>query len=278
MKKISSFLLFVVITLFFLAACNGNSDTAGKTEEPRIMVIREENVDYKSDTTNMHGTIAYDRSTNKKRPVVLVIPEWWGLNDYTKSRAKQLAALGYLAMAVDMYGEGKTADNPGLAQQLSTPFYENPQFAKSRFDAALAKIKTNPMADTNQIAAIGYCFGGGMVLNMARLGESLSGVVSFHGSLVGTPADKNLLKTPVLVCNGEADKFVKPEEVAMFKKQMDSIGAYYTFKSYPGASHAFSNPDATAVGKKFSIPIEYNAAADTASWNEMKAFFIKIFK
>jgi len=278
MKKFSIIHAFPVGLLFLLGACNNNTNSMGKNENAVKPVVKEEAVSYKSDTTTMNSFIAYDTAISSKRPVVLVIPEWWGLNDYARGRAKQLAELGYLAMAVDIYGEGKTADNPALATEMSTPFYKDPAFAKSRFDAALAKIKANPLADTNQVAAIGYCFGGGIVLNMARLGENLSGVVSFHGSLVGVPADKNLLKTPVLVCHGDDDQFVKPEEVALFKKQMDSISAFYTFRSYPGATHAFTNPKATELGKKFSIPIAYNAAADSASWIEMKTFFRKIFK
>lgn len=278
MKKFRYILVLSTGMLFLLIACNNNSNTNAKANGAAKPVIKEENINYPADTGTMHSFIAYDASAGKKMPVVLVLPEWWGLNDYTRSRAKQLAALGYLAMAVDMYGEGKTADNPDLAGKMSSAFYQNPSYAKGRFDAALAKIKTNPMADTNQVAAIGYCFGGGIVLNMARLGENLSGVVSFHGGLVGVPADKNLLKTPILVCHGEADQFVKPAEVILFKKQLDSIGAFYTFKSYPGAMHAFTNPTATAMGKKFSLPIEYNAAADTASWNDMKVFFGKIFR
>ncbi len=200
------------------------------------------------------------------------------LNDYVKNRAKQLADLGYLAMAVDMYGDGKMGNNPDEAGKLAMPFYTNPAMAKSRFDAALAKIKTYTQADTAKIAAIGYCFGGAMVLNVARLGENLNGVVSFHGGLVSTPADKNLLKAKILVCHGSDDQFVKPEEVATFKKQMDSIGADYAFKQYAGATHAFSNPAATEMGQKFKIPIAYNAAADSTSWNDMKDFFAKIFK
>jgi dienelactone hydrolase len=150
--------------------------------------------------------------------------------------------------------------------------------AKSRFEAALAKIKTYSQADTAKIAAIGYCFGGAMVLNMARMGERLNGVISFHGNLAGLPADKNLLKAKVLVCHGADDQFVSADEVATFKKQMDSIGADYSFKQYAGATHAFTNPGATAMGLQFKIPIAYNAAADSASWNDMKDFFEKIFK
>ena len=281
MKVFKAGIVAAAATLVLATACNSNetkqtNDTASEKAAP--MQIKEEAVSYSADTVNMNGFVAYDASTDKKRPVVLVVHEWWGLNDYTKSRAKQLAELGYLAMAVDFYGNGQQADNPDMAGKLATPFYSNPAMAKARFDAALAKVKTMPMADTNNIAAIGYCFGGAQVLNMARLGSPLKGVVSFHGNLVGAPADKNLLKANVLVCHGEADPFVPQAEVDQFKKQMDSIGAPYTFKGYAGAKHAFTNPGATEVGQKFSIPIAYNAAADTASWNDMKAFFSNIFK
>ena len=235
-------------------------------------------VEYKSGGITLKGYIAYDNSIKGKRPGVIVIHEWWGLNDYVKSRARQLAKLGYLAIAVDLYGDGKLADNPERAGQLAGPFYQNPLMAKNRFDAALVKIKKYTIADTTRIAAIGYCFGGGMVLNIARLGENLKGVVSFHGSLIGAPLDKNLLKANILICHGETDQFVKSDEVSKFKKQMDSIGAVYTFKSYPNATHAFSNPNATAMGKKFAIPIAYNAQADTASWEDMKSFFGEILK
>ncbi len=241
-------------------------------------MIKEENVGYQSDSARLNGFVAYDSGSSAKRPVILIIHEWWGLNDYTKSRARQLASLGYLAFAIDMYGDGKMGNNPDEAGKLATPFYTNPAMAKARFDAALAKIKTYAQADTGKIAAIGYCFGGAMVLNMARLGEPLKGVVSFHGNLVGVPADKALLKAKILVCHGADDQFVKPEEVAVFKKQMDSIGADYTFKSYPGSTHAFTNPNATKLGEQFKMPIAYNAAADTASWKDMQDFFGRIFK
>jgi dienelactone hydrolase len=206
------------------------------------------------------------------------VHEWWGLNDYIKRRAKMLAEMGYIAMAVDMYGNGRMGNDPGTAQALAMPFYMYPDMTKKHFDAALEEIKKNPNVDQGKIAGIGYCFGGGILLNLARMGEPLNGVVSFHGNLVGTPADKNLTKAEILVCHGEADSFVPKEQVDMFKKQLDSIGKSYTFKSYPGATHAFTNPDATETGKKFKMPIEYNAAADTASWNDMKEFFGRIFQ
>ncbi len=254
-------------------ACN----STGEKKDSKVS-IKEETVTYECDSLSMKGFVAYDESTKAKRPLVMVIHEWWGLNDYTRIRVRQLASLGYIAFAVDMFGDGKTADNPTDATSLSSPFYNNPALAKSRFDAALAKAKSYPEADTSKIALIGYCFGGGMALNIARLGEDLKGVVSFHGTLLGVPTDKNLLKADLLICQGGADKFVSPEQVSQFKHEMDSAGINYTFKSYPDAMHAFSNPNATENGKKFNLPIAYNAAADTASWKDMNEFFGKIFK
>lgn len=275
--------MFIMAVFFRLLSCNNNNSSTEKNNtmdstSNAISHIKGIPVSYSDGNLTMNGFIAYDSTSEAARPVVLVIPEWWGVTDYTRSRASKLAALGYFAMTVDMYGNGAVADDPATAQKLSTPFYTNFNLGKGRIDAALAKAKTYQQADTSQVAAIGYCFGGAQVLNAVRLGENFKGVVSFHGNLVGAPAVKDLLKAPILVCHGEDDQFVKTEEVAEFKKQMDSIGAVYTFKSYPGATHAFTNPGATEIGKKFNMPIAYNAAADTASWNEMKTFFKKIFK
>jgi dienelactone hydrolase len=273
MKPIRYIQIVAISALLLSTACNMNGEL--KTSRSSI---KEENITYQADNVTMKGFVAYDDSSKAKRPVVLIVPEWWGLNDYVKGRAKQLASLGYLAIAIDMYGDGKTGANPEEAGKLATPLYQDPEMAKRRFDAALNKIKLYPVADNSKIAAIGYCFGGSMVLNIARLGEDLKGVVSFHGGLKGVPADKNKIKADILVCHGDSDKFVGPAEVASFRHDMDSIGASYTFITYPNATHAFTNPEATANGKKFSMPIEYNAAADTASWNDMKVFFAKIFK
>ena len=268
--------------IFCTASCNNNNSTTSATTTTDTMQhpvsVKTENVDYTGDGVTMKGFAAWNDSLKGPLPVVIIVHEWWGLTDYPRMRAKQLAELGYLAFAIDMYGDGKTAESPDSAQKISSPFYANLRMSQARFDAALAKIKTFPNADTNRIAAIGYCFGGGMVLNMARLGEPLKGVVSFHGNLMGAPADKNLLKAEILVCHGDSDKFVLPAEVAAFKKQMDSVGAKYAFKHYANATHAFTNPMATEKGKKYNMPIEYNAAADTASFNDMKEFLGRIFE
>jgi dienelactone hydrolase len=240
--------------------------------------IKEENITYVADGVTMKGFIAYDNDMKGKRPAILVVPEWWGLNDYPKNRARQLASLGYIAMAVDMYGNGKIAADPKEAQALAGTFYQNPRLGKTRLDAAIKRIKEYQQADPARVAAIGYCFGGSVVLNSAKLGSDLIGVVSFHGGLAGVKPDKNLLKAKILVCHGGSDKFISQHDVDVFKNQLDSVGANYTFKVYPNATHAFTNPEATATGKKFNMPIEYNPEADKNSWNDMKTFFATLFK
>lgn len=244
-------------------------------KEPKL---KEETVTYKLDSSTRNNFVVYDENIEGKRPAVLVIHEWWGLNDYAKMRARELAKLGYIAMAVDMYGDNKMGDDPTAAQNLATPFYMKPETAKPIFDAALNRLKEFAQTDTNKVAAIGYCFGGAQVLNLAKMGEDLKGVVSFHGNLTAMPPNKDLMKAQVLVCHGAIDQFVPQTEVDLFKKQMDSVGAKYTLKMYEGATHSFTNPNATAMGEKFKMPIQYNAAADTASWKDMKDFFHRIFQ
>lgn len=281
------FLLAGIACLF--SACN-NSDSSSSTKDSTIAKtdsamngtatspsLKEESVTYTDNGVTMNGYLVYDANKQGRRPGIIVVHEWWGLNDYPKMRARKLAELGYVAMAVDMYGNGKIADNPTDAGKMSTPFYQNLKMTKSRFDAALNKLKTYNEVDTSNIAAIGYCFGGGVVLNVARMGDDLKGVVSFHGSLMNVPASKGL-QTKFLVCHGAADQFVSQKDVEQFRKEMDSIGADYSIKQYPDATHAFTNPASTEVGEKFKMPIKYNAQADSASWNDMKDFFGRIFR
>jgi dienelactone hydrolase len=274
-------LTLIMCSIFSEACTNKSSNVKEETNKDSAAVttvaIKEDAISYTVDGKNFTGYVVYDSANKNKRAGVLVVHEWWGLTDYPRSRARQLAELGYIAMAVDMYGEGKTADDPKGAQELATPFYQNPQLAKTRLDAAINKLKTYAQTDKENIAAIGYCYGGFVALNAAKLGADLKGVVSFHGNLSGAPINKDLLKAKILVCHGEADDFVN-KEVEPFKKAMDSAGVDYTFKSYPNATHAFTNPAATQKGKKFKMPIAYNAAADSASWNDMKNFFNRIFK
>lgn len=287
MKLLKPTFTLLLASAFAAFSCNNEAGNNEKNTDNKkdssiasavdTAAIKEEPVTYSANGTTLKGFVAYDTAKQGKRPIVLVVPEWWGLTEYPRMRAKELAQLGYFAMAVDMYGNGKIADNPDEAQKATAPFYTNPQEGKARIDAALAKAKTFPQADTSQTAAIGYCFGGSMVLNAAKLGSDFDGVVSFHGGLEGVPPHKDLLKAKILVCQGGADSFVPQAQVEAFKKSMDSIGADYTFKVYPNATHAFTNPNADKYAEKFNMPIHYNPAADSASWNDMKDFFGKIF-
>jgi dienelactone hydrolase len=240
--------------------------------------IKTDSVIYTFNGKSSKGFIAYDENRKEKLPIVVIIPEWWGLTDYIRSRAKQLAGLGYFAIGADLFGDGKTAANPDEAMAFTKPFYTNPELTRPAVEAAIAKAATFPQADTSRIAAIGYCFGGFVVLNAAKLGAPLAAVVSFHGGLGGLQPKKGLIKGDILVCQGGADPFVPETEQAAFKKSMDSVGARYTFISYPGALHAFSNPNATALGQKFKLPIAYNAAADTASWKDMQKLLLTALK
>lgn len=283
MKQFSAAVMVLFFATGLLSCGNQQAKTPSETkdsamkEETTKANIKEDAVSYTAGNVKLKGYVAYDENMQGPRPVVLVVPEWWGLTDYPRMRAKMLAEMGYLAMAVDMYGDGKIANNPDEAQKAAMPFYQNPQLGKERLDAALAKAKTLPQADPSKAVAIGYCFGGSMVLNYGKLGAPVLGVVSFHGGLQGVPPQKGT-KTQFLVCNGGADSFVPQDQVAAFRKSMDSAGIAYTFKTYEGATHAFTNPDATKKGEEFKMPIRYNGAADTASWNDMKAFFSTILK
>jgi dienelactone hydrolase len=262
----------------FLTVLIMTSIISGFAEKTAVPRIKEENVSYTIGKKVFKGYVAYDENKKGKRPAVLIVHEWWGLTDYPKMRARQLAKLGYIAFAVDMFGDGKTAANPTEAQAMTGPFYADPQLAKTELEAALIKLKQFKETDPANIFAIGYCFGGSVVLNAAKLGLDLKGVVSFHGGLKGVPADKKLLKANILVCHGGSDKFVSEDDIRIFKHQLDSIKADYQFIVYPNAVHAYTNPAATELGKKFNMPIEYNQKADIDSWNDMKSFFKSLIK
>lgn len=243
--------------------------------EPRIT---GKTVEYNAQGMVMKGYLAYDENIQGKRPGVLVVHEWWGLNDYARKRAQMIAELGYVALAIDMYGEGKQAVDPQDAGKLSSEVMKNFDIAKARFAAAMDFLKQQPIVDITRIAAIGYCFGGGVVLNMARQGVDLRGVASFHGGLTAVkPAQPGIIKVNILVLNGAADQFNTPEQIKAFEQEMKAAGADFKLISYPGAMHSFTNPEATALGERFNMPIAYNAAADRESWDELKKFLKTIF-
>jgi dienelactone hydrolase len=242
-----------------------------------IHSIKTEEIIYNSNKGQSNGFVAYDENKKGMLPVVIIVHEWWGLNDYAKSRAVKIAELGYFAFAADLFGNGKTAADPEEARALTKFYYSNPENTLEPIEDAIAKVATFRQADISKIAAMGYCFGGFVVVNADKLGAPLKGVVSFHGRLVGVQPQKDVIKGKILICQGGEDEFVPVSDQIAFRKSMDSVGAQYSFITYPGAKHAYTNPEATALGKKFNMPIAYNASADSASWEDMKAFFQTIF-
>ncbi len=228
-------------------------------------------VDYKQGDTELQGMIAWDDAVTGARPGVLVVHEWWGHNEHARNAARKLAAAGYVAFALDMYGKGKVATHPDDAMKFMTEATKDPAVIAARFDAALAELKKDPHVDGTRIGAIGYCFGGGVVLNMARSGAPLKTVATFHGSLAPVvPAKKGAVTAKLLVQTGDADEMVPPAQVEAFKKEMADAGADVKVIVYPGAKHGFTNPDA---GKAGMPQLAYDASADAKSWAEMIAFF-----
>jgi dienelactone hydrolase len=243
-----------------------------------LSAVVGEEVVYRQGDTQMKGYLAYDDAIGEKRPGILVVHEWWGHNAYARSRAKQLAGMGYTALAVDMYGDGKLAEHPKDAGRFAGEVKKNMQTASARFQAAMKLLQVHKTVARDDISAIGYCFGGGMVLEMARRGLDLDLVGSFHGSLpTSTPAVKGVVKAEVLVFNGADDPFVKPEHIEAFKAEMDQAEVKYSFTNYPGAMHSFTNPEADKFGKAFDLPLQYHATADKQSWEALSKSLAAIY-
>ena len=241
--------------------------------------IKGEPVEYTSGNVVLKGYLAYDHNVKGKRPGILVVHEWWGHNEYARKRAMMLAGLGYTVLAVDMYGEGKQAEHPDEAGKFAKEVSANMDMKVSRFLAAMNYLQKHENVDPARIAAIGYCFGGSVVLDMARSGMDLRGVVSFHGRLTtNNPAKPGNVKAKILVCHGEKDTFITPEQIAAFKQEMSEAKADLQFIEYKDAIHSFTNPEADAYAKKFNIPLGYNSAADKKSWDDMKSFLKGVLK
>ena len=238
---------------------------------PHRARIQTKEVEYREGGTVLKGFIAWNDAVAGKRPGVLVVHEWWGLNDHARNQARRLAKAGYVGFALDMYGAGKVTTHPQEAQAFATEATKDPAVVAARFNAALDLLKRDPHVDPARIAAIGYCFGGGVVLGMARSGADLAAVVSFHGSLgTKSPAEPGKVKARVLVLAGGADPFVPPEQVETFRKEMQAAGARFDIVTYPGAKHGFTNPDAGTYGMP---QLAYDAAADRQSWAAMLKLF-----
>ena len=237
--------------------------------------VQTKTVTYKHGELECRGYLAWDDAVQGPRPGVLVVHEWWGLDEYARQRAVQLAKLGYIAFAADMYGEGKTADHPDNARQMATTVRMNVDNWRKRATAALDVLKSQPQCDNTKLAAIGYCFGGSTAIQLAYAGTDLKAVASFHGALpAATDAEAKATKARILVCNGGADTFIPEAAIKSFRDSLDKAGTKYDFVSYPGVVHSFSVPGADAR----NIPgMKYDKQADEDSWKRMTKIFAEQF-
>ena len=278
MRKIIT--LALVAGLVIAASCKSKSENTTESKEiteELAVAVKGEEVTYATDSTNLRGYISYDRNAKEKRPGVLIVHEWWGHNNYVRQRADMLAELGYTAMAVDMYGDGKQADHPDDAGKFAMSVMTNLPEATARFDAALDLLKTHATVDSEKIAAIGYCFGGSVVLTMANKGADLDAVAAFHSGVQLPIMPNEKLKAKVLVCNGADDPFISSDSVVAFKTALDTINADYKYFAYPGVKHSFTSKEADANGKKFNLPLAYDADADAKSWTSLQELLAEVF-
>lgn len=228
-------------------------------------------IDYEYDGTKLKGFLAYDDTVKEKRPGVLVVHEWWGLNDYAKERCKKLAEHGYVAFACDMYGDGKFTEHPDDAGKMATAVRMNLKLWRGRAEAGLKQLASQPNVDPAKLAAIGYCFGGSTCLQLAYSGADLKAVATFHAALpTPTPEEAKAIKAKLLICNGADDTFISEKSINDFKEALKNAGVHFTFENFPGAVHSFTVPDADKVGLK---GMKYDKAADEKSWKMMLDLF-----
>jgi len=267
MRTLLSFFL-----LFSFAACaDSDVQTTG--------VVQTQEIDYSSGGTALKGYLAYDDSVKGKRPGILVVHEWWGHNEHARERARMLAKLGYTALAVDMYGDGKTADHPEKAGEFMNAAFKDWEGSQARFNAAKKLLQDHATVDPERIAAIGFCFGGAVSLRMARGGADLDAVVAFHSALpLDPPVSKGQVKAAVLVINGADDGFLDPKTVASFKQEMAAATEDFQYVSLEGVKHSYTNKQADVFSKKFKIEnLKYNKAADQKAWSAMQDLFKRVF-
>jgi dienelactone hydrolase len=250
-----------VIAMAIVALTTGASQAA----------IVTKTVDYDYDGTKLKGFLAYDDAVKEKRPGVLVVHEFWGLNEYAKDRCKKLAELGYVAFAVDMYGDGKMTEHPDDARKMMSVVRENVKVWRGRAEAGLKQLKAQPNVDPDKLAAIGYCFGGTTCLQLAYSGADLKAVATFHAGLVTPTEDEaKAIKPKIIVCNGEDDTFITADQIKAFRAALDKAKVKYEFVNYKGAVHSFTVPEANKANIK---GIKYDKAADTDSWKRMQELF-----
>jgi dienelactone hydrolase len=236
--------------------------------------IKTEPVDYRDGDVELQGFVAYDDSTTDKRPVVLVVPEWWGLNEYAKERARQLAQMGYVGFAVDMYGKDVVTTDKDRAGELAGKLYGDAKLWRGRITAGLKAAQGHPRVDATRVAAIGFCFGGSTVLQLAYTGADVDGVVSFHGGLAPPDAGDGEIKAKILILHGADDPMVPDAKVQPVIEALRAKKADWQLVYYGGAVHSFSNPKAGGTG----IPgVAYHKATADRSWRLMKSFLDELF-
>jgi len=276
-------LTYVLLAVLIISACSTPSSTSEETtNEP---VTTEKGIPigetaYTADSTSLKGYFAF-REGGGKKPGILVIHEWWGHNEHSREKADQLAELGYVAFALDMYGDGKNTNHPENAQNFMMSVVSDMDLAKARFESALDLLKSHPKVDSEKIGVIGFCFGGSMGLTMANAGYDIDAVAAFHAGL-GLPImpEPGAVKAKILVANGADDPMISAQQVEDFKAVMDAAEVDYKYVSYEGAVHAFTNKGADEIASQHDMlkgALAYNAAADSASWEEMKMLFKEVF-
>ncbi len=242
------------------------------------MNILTNRIEYTVGDTPHQAYLACDDEIAEARPGVIIVHEWWGLNDYPVRRAHMLAELGYVALAIDMFGGGRTADNPDEAGALMNGVLGDMDTGTAALRAGYDLLLQQPGVDPSRTAAIGYCFGGAMVLHMARIGMPLAAVASFHGALGSFhPPQPGEVKARLLVCHGAADSMVSMDDLEGFKNEMDAAEAEYEVLLLDGAKHGFSNPEASVNAEKYGLDLGYDEAADRQSWSAMTDLFGRVF-
>ncbi len=255
----------IILILFVLISC-----------PPSWAELVEKNMEYKEGDTTLEGYIVYnDELVTEKSPGVLVVHDWKGLGEYSKRRARELTDLGYVAMAVDIYGKGVRPKDTQEASEQATRYKNDRALMRARIHAALDALREHPLVDDQEVAAMGYCFGGTVALELARSGADIDGVVSFHGGLSTPEPAGDGLKARILVLHGADDPYVPPEEVLAFQEEMRQAGADWQMVSYGNAVHSFTHREA---GNDNSKGAAYNQEADERSWIAMENFFNEIFE
>jgi dienelactone hydrolase len=267
----------LVLSLVLASACAHATKTSAPVLEPAPSSPSMENqigtqeLTYEAGDTQLKGFLAFPATAVDKRPGVLIAHEWWGLNEHTKQVARKVAELGYVALAIDMYGNGNNSEHPADAKGWMMAVMQNPQEGEKRFEAGKAALLADAHVDPTRVAAMGYCMGGALVLQAARRGDHFRAVAVFHGNYATeAPLQKGKFDGKIFIAHGEADSFSTPEQVAGIKKELDDAGVVYELVSYPNAKHGFTNPQATELGQKNGLDLAYDAEADKQSWAKLQ--------